>query len=79
MELCGHREVEAIVLAGVESPQELERVLAATLLFPECLCAADGEVADGARTRPATKLGQGGAELGIDGDLDAGVRSCHHS
>jgi len=34
MKLLGHREVEAVVLSGIECSQELDRLLAAILLCP---------------------------------------------
>jgi hypothetical protein len=77
MELCRHREVEAVVLVVGDPSQELERFVLAALLLPECLRAADSEVAYRARTRTATKLGQRGPELGVDGDLDTRACSSH--
>jgi len=70
MQLGGDGEVEPVVFAGVESPQELDRLLATTLLLAQRLRPADCEVTHRTRARGTTELGQGPGQLGVDSDLD---------
>ena len=77
MQLCGYREVEPVVLAVGDPLQQLQRVVAASLLLAERFGAANSEVAHRSRARAAGELGQRGVELGIDGYLNARV-CCRH-
>jgi len=78
MKLLGHREVEAVVLSGIECSQELDRLLAAVLLCPDRLRSTQCEVADGPRAGLApAELCDGGGKLAVESDLDALVRDSH--
>jgi hypothetical protein len=71
MQLGRHREVVAVVLAGIESPQEVDRFLPAASFLAKRLRAADGKVTNRAGARSPAELSQRGPELGINRDLNA--------
>jgi hypothetical protein len=78
MKSCGDREVEAVIFAGVQSPQELQALLQPPILRPDGVCAAQRQVVH--RTRPGlspSELRDSGGEILVDGDLDAGLGRRH--
>jgi len=79
MKLGGNREVEAIIFAGIQPPQELQALLQLPILCPHCVCTAQRQVMY--RTRPglsASELRDSGGEILVDGDLDARLGRRHN-
>ena len=70
MQLGRHGEVEPIVLAAVEPPQKLDRLLPTASVVTKRLGTADSEIAHGPRAGATTELRERGSELRIDGHLD---------
>jgi predicted signal transduction protein with EAL and GGDEF domain len=56
MQLGRQREVESVVLAGVETPQEGDRLLPAGLLFTQGLRPAKSQVPNRAGARTPAEL-----------------------
>jgi hypothetical protein len=78
MELGGDREVEAVVLAGIQPPQELETLLKPPFLRSDGVCSAQCQIVHRTGSRLAgAELRDRAGKILVDGDLDAWHRRWH--
>jgi hypothetical protein len=78
MKLSRNREVEAVVFAGVQSPQELEALPTPLLLCSDGLRATQRQIVDYARPRlAASELRYGRSKFLVDGDLNSRLSGRH--
>jgi hypothetical protein len=78
MEALGDREVVAVILAGGDPQKVLLGIASCCALRSDRLGTTQSKISNGAGPRFwTTELRHRGGKLGIEGDLNSGIRSCH--